>query len=53
MKKAKKFSVFEKRQNYLGFLFLLPWLVGFLVFTVWPCLYTGFLSFHEVRLTII
>jgi ABC-type sugar transport system permease subunit len=33
-------------------MFLLPWLVGFFVCTVWPFVYTIFLSFHEVRLTI-
>jgi len=51
MKKTKK-SVFEKRQGFLGYMFLLPWLVGFLSFTVWPFVYTIFLSFHEVRLTV-
>jgi ABC-type sugar transport system permease subunit len=52
MKKKKKASVFEKRQSHLGLLFLIPWLVGFFLFTVWPFVYTIFLSFHEVRLTI-
>jgi ABC-type sugar transport system permease subunit len=52
MKKAGKKSVLEKRQGFLGYMFLLPWLIGFLVFTVWPFVYTIFLSFHEVRLTI-
>jgi ABC-type sugar transport system permease subunit len=52
VKNLKKFSVFEKRQSYLGYMFLLPWLVGFFAFTVWPFVYTIFLSFHEVRLTI-
>jgi ABC-type sugar transport system permease subunit len=52
MKKTKKLSVFDKRQGYLGYMFLLPWLIGFFAFTVWPFVYTIFLSFHEVRLTI-
>jgi ABC-type sugar transport system permease subunit len=52
MKKAKKLSVFDKRQHFLGYMFLLPWLIGFFVFTVWPFVYTIFLSFHEVWLTI-
>ena len=52
MKNVKKLSVFEKRQNFLGYMFLLPWLAGFLCFTVWPFVYTIFLSFHEVRQTI-
>jgi len=53
MKKiAKKSNVSEKRQGFLGYMFLLPWLIGFLLFTVWPFVYTIFLSFHEVRLTV-
>jgi ABC-type sugar transport system permease subunit len=51
MKKAKK-SVLEKRQGLIGYMFLLPWLIGFFTFTVWPFVYTIFLSFHEVRLTV-
>ncbi|MCL2127801.1 MAG: sugar ABC transporter permease [Treponema sp.] len=52
MKKAKKLSALKRRQNILGLLFLLPWLTGFFIFTVWPFVYTIFLSFHDVRLTI-
>jgi ABC-type sugar transport system permease subunit len=51
-KKVKKSSVSEKRQGLFGYLFLLPWLIGFFSFTVWPFVYTIFLSFHEVRLTV-
>jgi oligogalacturonide transport system permease protein len=51
MKRAKK-SVFEKRHGFLGYMFLLPWLIGFFSFTVWPFVYTIFLSFHDVRLTV-
>ncbi|MCL2092721.1 MAG: sugar ABC transporter permease [Treponema sp.] len=50
--KKKKLSVFEKRQNFLGYMFLLPWLFGFLVLTVWPFIYTIYLSFHEVFFSI-
>jgi ABC-type sugar transport system permease subunit len=52
MKNTKKLSVLDKRQGFIGYMFLLPWLVGFLVFTVWPFVYTIFLSFHQVQLTI-
>jgi len=52
MKKEKKLKVLEKRQGLLGYMFLLPWLIGFLLFSAWPFIYTIFLSFHEVRLTI-
>jgi ABC-type sugar transport system permease subunit len=51
-KKFKKSSVSEERQGVFGYLFLLPWLIGFFSFTVWPFVYTIFLSFHEVRLSI-
>jgi len=52
MKTLKKLNVLEKRQNFLGYMFMLPWLIGFIIFTVWPFVYTIFLSFHEVRQTI-
>jgi ABC-type sugar transport system permease subunit len=52
MKRKKRLSVLEKKQGVLGYLFLLPWLIGFFVFTVWPFVYTIFLSFHQVQLTI-
>jgi ABC-type sugar transport system permease subunit len=42
----------EKRQGILGYLFLSPWIAGFLIFTAVPFLYTIFLSFHDVALTV-
>jgi ABC-type sugar transport system permease subunit len=51
MKKVKK-SFLEKRRGLIGYMFMLPWLIGFFVFTIWPFVYTIFLSFHEVRLTV-
>ena len=50
--KQKKLSIFEKRQGKLGYLFLMPWLIGFLIFTALPFVYTIYLSFHGVSLTI-
>ncbi|MDR0553236.1 MAG: sugar ABC transporter permease [Treponema sp.] len=38
--------------NLLGYVFMLPWIVGFLAFTAVPFLYTIFLSFHDVALTV-
>jgi oligogalacturonide transport system permease protein len=52
MKKTKKLSVSEKRQGFVGYMFMLPWLIGFFCFTVWPFIYTIFLSFHEVKLSV-
>jgi ABC-type sugar transport system permease subunit len=51
-KKLNEYGVSEKRQGFFGYLFLLPWLFGFFIFTVWPFVYTIYLSFHEVRLTV-
>lgn len=36
------------RHNILGYLFLLPWLAGFLVFTAYPFINTIYLSFFNV-----
>lgn len=42
----------QRRENILGYTFMLPWIIGFLVFTAGPFFYTIYLSFHEVTLTI-
>lgn len=53
MKKNKKsMHAFERRKNRKGYLFMLPWLIGFAAFTLFPFLYTVFLSFHDVKSTI-
>ena len=52
VKKKQFISKFAIRQNIFGYVFLAPWLIGFLVLTAWPFLYTVFLSFHHVMLTI-
>ncbi len=51
MKKLKEQSN-TKRQNILGYLFLLPWLIGFIVFVAYPFIYTAYLSFFDVKQTI-
>jgi ABC-type sugar transport system permease subunit len=51
-KRKKRHSMLEKRQGVLGYLFLSPWIAGFLIFTAVPFLYTIFLSFHDVALTV-
>ncbi|WP_382395404.1 carbohydrate ABC transporter permease [Georgenia alba] len=38
----------SRRRNLLWVaLFLSPWLIGFLVFTAWPVMYSGYLSFTD------
>ena len=34
-----------------GYLFILPWIIGFLIFTAFPIFYSLYLSFFSVRLT--
>ncbi len=40
---------FRKRQNRQGYMFMLPWIIGFLLFTAFPFFATIYLSFTEVR----
>ncbi|NLL95948.1 MAG: sugar ABC transporter permease [Clostridiaceae bacterium] len=40
-----------RRDNIRGYLFLSPWLLGFLMFTFFPLFYTFYLSFNDVKLT--
>jgi ABC-type sugar transport system permease subunit len=40
---------YKHRKKFIGFLFVSPWLVGFLVFTAYPLLTTLFYSFCNVR----
>ena len=37
----------ERRDTRAALLFISPWIVGFLVFTAWPVLYTGYLSLTD------
>ena len=51
MKKRVKQSVKDKRNNLNGFLFALPWIIGFLCFSIYPLassLYYSFTSFSPV-----
>ena len=45
-------SAHKRRENLSGYSFLAPWLVGFVLFTVFPLLFTVYLSFNEVQLTV-
>jgi ABC-type sugar transport system permease subunit len=48
-RKFKKGSAFEKRQNKMGYLFMLPWIIGFIIFTALPFAATIVLSFTEIK----
>lgn len=43
--KAKKLSREKVKELIQGYLFLLPWFCGFLLFTLWPMVQSFFLSF--------
>jgi len=51
MKKRNK-SI-AKRQALVGYMFMLPWILGFLLLTAYPFFYTIYLSFHHVQFTIL
>lgn len=49
MKKRK--SRLRFRENLQGYLFILPWIIGFLVFTVGPLIFSFFSSFTDYNIT--
>lgn len=38
------------RLDKVGYLFILPWIIGFLVFTAFPIIYSFYLSFFKVKI---
>lgn len=51
-KKKRRRDAHQRRQNRLGYLFMAPWIIGFLVFTLFPFAATVYLSFNNVVSTI-
>lgn len=47
----KKRMTQRTRNTLVGYLFVLPWIVGSVIFTFWPMFHALYLSFHEVRVT--
>lgn len=47
--KKKNYSTLQRRQNRMGYLFMAPWMIGFMFLTMIPFLMTIYLSFTEVR----
>ncbi len=41
----------SNHQNFQAYMFLLPWLIGFVIFTLIPFFYTIYLSFYTVQST--
>lgn len=52
MNKKKRLKTFKEKQNRLGYMFMTPWIIGFLIFTAGPFLATIYLSFTDVKQTI-
>jgi len=48
MKKKKKASKLTRSSNKAAYMFLLPWLIGFILFVAYPFFYTIYLSFFYV-----
>lgn len=42
----------KTKKKLIGYLFFLPWLIGFVVFTAYPFFYSLYLSFFKVRFTV-
>ena len=51
-KKGRKGSYMARKQNRLGYFFMSPWILGFVVFTLIPFIMTIILSFCSVSSTI-
>ena len=52
-KLSRKASSLKRRQYILFYLFMAPWIIGFLLLTAWPFFYTIYLSFFSVNHTIL
>ena len=40
----------ERRENAIGYLFILPWLIGILVLVLWPMVQSFGYSLNKIRL---
>ena len=49
--KQKKYSTMERREARNFYLYTAPWLIGFLVLTLYPILYSFYLMFTDMNLS--
>jgi len=49
-RKKKNFITLRVRDAFTGYMFLLPWIIGFFMFTMYPFFQSIFLSFHNVTI---
>ena len=52
-KRTNTRKAISRRQALTGYTFMLPWIIGFFVFTAYPFVYTIYLSFFEVGKSIL
>lgn len=50
-KKTKKMRTYQQRQDRTGYMFMAPWIIGFAAFTLFPFIFTIYLSFTNVKKT--
>ncbi len=50
-KKERKPLSFAAREQIVGYLFMSPWIIGFLLFTLYPVIYSIAMSFCAVKIT--
>ncbi|HZS90521.1 MAG TPA: sugar ABC transporter permease [Chloroflexota bacterium] len=48
--KRRRWSVMRRREAIAGYLFILPWLIGLIVFTAYPILATVYFSFTDYNI---
>ena len=51
-RRGRRSKSYERRQNRLGYLFMTPWIIGFVLFTLIPFIATIVLSFALVNTTV-
>ena len=51
--KKRKLKTYQQRQDRNGYAFMAPWIIGFLAFTAFPFIMTIYLSFTNVKQTIL
>lgn len=51
--KKRKLKTYQQRQDRSGYGFMAPWIIGFLAFTAFPFIMTIYLSFTNVKTTIL
>ncbi|MGL4373040.1 MAG: carbohydrate ABC transporter permease, partial [Turicibacter sp.] len=49
MSRKRKLSL-KKKDQMFGYLFILPWLIGILIFVAWPMIQSIMFAFHNVKL---